>query len=159
MGEMGTAPDAAAQSLADVATELVKDARLHRGKGPAFRIFEGWSFGLSFGPVMPTPEVFDRFKDSVAARLGAGKLLAGMTYDEFSRKLEETRSLDEDLGDRWIFSASLYPRGRGSTEKDWRLLGVMCAAVGAPRDSLQTPFETTNPNDVHYWMWSEEKSS
>lgn len=147
------------QALTDVASDLVQDARLRRGRGPAFRIFEGWSFGLSFGPVMPTAEVFDQFKDSVAQRFGAGKLLAGMTFDEFSRKLKEERAIEQGLGDRWIFSASLYPRGRGSTEKDWRLLGVMCAAVGAPKDSLQTPFETTNPNDVHYWMWSEPERS
>lgn len=143
------------RALTDVATDLVQQARLRHGKGPVFRIFEGWSFGLSFGPVMPSAESFERFKDSVARRLGAGKLLAGMTFDEFSRKLEEERSIEEELGDRWIFSASLYPRGRSSTEKDWRLIGVMCAAVGAPKDSLQTPFETTDPNDVHYWMWSE----
>jgi hypothetical protein len=121
--------------------------------GPAFRIFKGWSFGLSFGPVMPSRQDFEKFKQPVAERLGVGRLLVGMTFDEVSHKLEESRSLGEDLGDRWIFSASLYPRGRSSVEKDWRLLGTMCAAVGAPQDSLQTPFETTNPNDVHYWIW------
>src|SRR5271169_3175400 len=63
----------------------------------------------------------------------------------------------------WVFSAMLYPRGRGSVLDDWRVLGSMSNAVGVPEgaeamgDTLRTA-----PNAVHKWMWQdppEEKSS
>jgi hypothetical protein len=32
-------------------------------------------------------------------------------------------------GHAWIFSAQLYPQGRGSEESDWKFLGEMAGAV------------------------------
>ncbi len=55
----------------------------------------------------------------------------------------------------WIFSAMLYPRGRGSVEADWTLLGAICAAVGVPRDSLMGNTIEKNANAVHKWAWTE----
>ena len=59
---------------------------------------------------------------------------------------------------QWILSASLHPRGRSSVDEDWRLLGQMTYAFGAPEDSCRTPLETTHPNDVHYWIWDDSSS-
>jgi hypothetical protein len=59
------------------------------------------------------------------------------------------------IDDQWIFSASLHPRGRSSTQEDWKLLGMMLCAVGAPMSGCRTPLETTDPREVLYWMWSE----
>ena len=53
-------------------------------------------------------------------------------------------------------SASLYPPGRGSKDVDWEFLGQVVAVLGAPRDALVTPFETTPPNAVHHWTWTPE---
>jgi len=56
----------------------------------------------------------------------------------------------------WVFSAMLYPRGRGSVRDDWEILGMMTSAVGSPPgneamgDTLRT-----SPNAVHKWMWQD----
>lgn len=42
----------------------------------------------------------------------------------------------------WIFSAMLFPRGRGSVAEDWRFLGAMGAAVGVPAGEIETVTET-----------------
>jgi hypothetical protein len=140
-------------TAADVGAALRKDAKRNTGKEPSFRFFNGWKFGLSYGPTpMPGRDVVDRFKKSVAERLGAPKEIAEASYEklaEMSQAVDAAHLLDHE----WIFSASLHPRGRGSVEADWNLLGQMVAAVGAPIDSCKTPVETTHPNDVHYWIW------
>lgn len=59
-------------------------------------------------------------------------------------------------GYEWILSAQLCPQGRGSKESDWKFLGEMAGAVGAPVESLVTPFDETHPNDTHYWIWPSE---
>jgi hypothetical protein len=157
----GLAPaDASARTLDLVASSMRKEAELTRKKGggpPAFRVASGWKFGLSHGPVpTPTREVWERLGDSVMDKFGFKNKPS--SYDEFLRMLEEAKAhgADQLLSREWIFSASLHPRGRSSTEADWRFLGQMAYAVGAPPDSLKTPFETTPPNDVHYWIWFED---
>ena len=56
-------------------------------------------------------------------------------------------------GFAWHLSASLSPKGRASTERDWQQLGKIAAYVGAPKEPTIVP---ENPNDVHHWMWLEE---
>ena len=55
--------------------------------------------------------------------------------------------------DGWHLSASLYPKGRSSTDADWRFIGEATAVLGAPESALLTPFDKTDPNDVHHWQW------
>ena len=52
----------------------------------------------------------------------------------------------------WHLSASLSPRGRSSTERDWQMLGRIAAHLGAPRDPSIVP---EDPNGVHHWQWFE----
>lgn len=49
----------------------------------------------------------------------------------------------------WRFSAKLMTRG--STEKDWELLGRLASLVGAPDKMPETI--RTDPNATHYWTW------
>ena len=143
----------------DVARVMRKEALKNTGKAPTFRIYRGWRFGLSYGPVpMPTREEWHLLKDSLIKRLGLGHLMtAPSSYEDM---LAAVAKLDVTLGDdafrrEWIFSASLHPRGRSSVQEDWRFYGEMAAAIGAPEGSLMTPIETTDPNAVHYHIWSE----
>jgi hypothetical protein len=64
-------------------------------------------------------------------------------------------TFDEPLG-MWCFSACLWPRGRGSTLEDWRLLGEWAKAIGVPDgcECLGNTIET-QANAVHKWFWPE----
>lgn len=136
--------------IVDVAAALCKEAKQSTGRGPAFRIFRGWRLGLSYGPIpLPPRDVVNALKGPVATRVGAPKL-GEASYEEIF-----AANAVKDVDRQWIFSASLHPRGRSSVENDWFFLGKMCAAIGAPINSCVTSVETTNPNDVHYWMWDE----
>jgi hypothetical protein len=58
----------------------------------------------------------------------------------------------------WIFSAQLYPQGRGSTEKDWEDLGRWSAVVGVPPGQVAMGNTVlTSPNAVHKWIWVDDK--
>jgi hypothetical protein len=60
----------------------------------------------------------------------------------------------------WGFSASLYPSGRGSTENDWKRLGLWAHAVGVPDGDREIGRTIdTVPNAVHKWMWMESEES
>jgi hypothetical protein len=135
-----------------IADELKAKARAAEDGRPVMMTLNGWSFGLSLG-VTPTPsrEQYEAFYDSVHERIGGGPK---PTYEEMVAAMEVAR-LKGERGGQWIFSACLHPRGRGSKEEDWHFLGKMTAALGAPEGSLKTPFETTDSNAVHYWMWDE----
>lgn len=50
----------------------------------------------------------------------------------------------------WHFSGMLYPRGRGSTEKDWKWIGTMVGYLSGPAEPMFWP---TNPNEPHHWSW------
>lgn len=64
-------------------------------------------------------------------------------------------SVDEfGTGPLRVFSAQI--KTPGSTPDDWRLLGEIVAAVGAPIEALRTPFDTTPPEATHYWIWHED---
>ena len=52
-----------------------------------------------------------------------------------------------------IFSAQLIPPGRSSSEDDWKTVGMMAAALGAPLDAILTPLAEADPNLSHYWIW------
>jgi hypothetical protein len=144
--------------LGAVARALRKEAKARTGKPPTFRIFRGWKFGLSYGPLpMPDRAVIEALKGPIAARVGQPEL-AHASYEQIAAAVacaDKTPAYDH----QWIFSASLHPRGRASIEDDWTLLGQMWSAIGAPIDSCRTPIETTDPNDVHYWIWTEEPAS
>ena len=143
-----------AEVCADIARVMRKAACKTRGKGPEFRVFAGWKFGLSRGPVpLPDKQVVDSFKESLGQRIGRPDLGAA-SYEEIAAA-SEAADAGKLLDHQWIFSASLHPRGRGCSEEDWRLLGMMVAAVRAPEDSCQTPLDSTDPSAVLYWMWSE----
>jgi len=68
--------------------------------------------------------------------------------------------------EHWGLSAKLTPFGRGSTEKDWGVLGSMLALVvkgsGYPDSAREveplTPIETTHPNATLHWMWHADGS-
>jgi hypothetical protein len=53
----------------------------------------------------------------------------------------------------WYLSASLYPRGRTSTDRDWGHLGAALGILGASRDALLTPIESTPSSAVFHWAW------
>jgi len=72
-----------------------------------------------------------------------------------------------DGTEHWGLSAKLVPFGRGSTEKDWRVLGSMLSLVvkgsGYPAERPMpeplTPIETTHPNATLHWMWHADGSA
>lgn len=67
-------------------------------------------------------------------------------------------SFDARLG-LWMFSAQLYPYGRGSVGSDWTFLGKMTAAVGVPDGVREMGLTVeTSPNAVHKWAWVEDIS-
>lgn len=142
------------------ADEFKREAKLARGRA-VFRNVQGWRFGLSFGqPSDITREEFEHVKRGSASAFakGAARLLPD-TYEEFCEKLAKEVEEAKERGitnKTWTFTASLHPRGRSSTEKDWQYIGKFVAALGAPLGSLMTPPGTTHPNDVHYWMWEDE---
>ncbi len=151
----------------DVARAMRREAIKSRGKEPTFRIYRGWKFGLSYGPIpVPTREVWEKLEqlpggiEGIVKRFPGLKAPLKMMYDEFRTQL---KAATEAVGDaakilhdyEWILSASLHPRGRSSVEADWHFYGQMMAAIGAPANSLVTPIETTDPNAVHYNIWCE----
>jgi hypothetical protein len=142
---------------AAIAAVMIKEAKRSRGGEPAFRIAFGWKFGLSYGPTpLPDKEVVDRFKGPIGQRMGEPSF-ATATYEQIA----DAQKVGDALGlidHQWVFSASLHPRGRASVDDDWRLLGQMVAAVGAPEGSCRTPMLTTDPNDVHYWIWTDPEA-
>jgi hypothetical protein len=79
-----------------------------------------------------------------------------------------SRYEEEDGRIHWHLSAALHPKGRGSSEKDWRWLGTMSAYLGAPRDPFIQPEEgkgqlvedpTLHPaNRPVHWNWVEESN-
>lgn len=141
-----------------IADDLKARARAASGKQPPVLTISGWKFILSYGEVPPiTQEQYEFAYDSIAAKFG----LTGpkQTWEEFSKELAAAKAsgAPSGLSRLWILSASLFPAGRSSTEKDWRFLGEMLRALGAPKDSLRTPLETTPPNAVHFWTWNDPK--
>jgi hypothetical protein len=153
----------------DVARAMRKDALKNVDKDPLFRIYRGWKFGLSYGsPPVPTREVWEKLAAlpggiaSIITRIGFKEVPKDLSYDAFLSQLEAAKKVGlglEVIHNEWTCSASLHPRGRSSDEEDWRLFGQMMAAVGAPKGSLVTPIETTDPNAVHYCIWREDSSS
>jgi len=55
---------------------------------------------------------------------------------------------------RWHLSAEL--RTNFSEESDWKELGMVLAAVGAPLDSCLTPVDKADPASVLHWDWAGE---
>jgi len=155
-------PVVSKDSPADVARVMRKEAIKNTGKEATFRIYRGWKFGLSYGP-MPVPtretwEGLERLPGGIASIIKRFGLKAPdvLTYDEFRKHLDAVGDTLKAVHEsEWILSASLHPRGRSSVEADWRFYGQMMAAIGAPAGSLMTPIETTDPNAVHYNVWSE----
>jgi hypothetical protein len=118
-----------------------------------FRCMQGWKFGLSFGFLRaPTREEYNHVLSghgSAFATKHAKHLPA--TYEEFIERHELQLELLKANGITdctWVLSASLFPRGRPSTERDWQYLGEMIAAIKAPMNALKTPFDTTHPSDA-----------
>ena len=51
-------------------------------------------------------------------------------------------------------SAMLYPKGRSSTEEDWKNLGKIVASSGVPDDISKPPFSLSDdPNAPQHWFW------
>lgn len=166
-------PAIAKDTPSDVACVMRKEALKNTGRDPTFRIYRGWRFGLSFGPVpTPTREMWEGLKrlpggvEGILKRFSfesfdpSTRGLDDFTYEEFRARLDAVHdSVKTVVRTQWIFSASLHPRGRSSVQEDWRFYGEMAAAIGAPAESLMTPIETTDPNAVHYHIWSEIAAS
>ena len=87
--------------LALVADALRKEAKRNTGKDPSFRIFEGWKFGMSFGPVpLPERKVVDAYKGPVGERAGFPEM-GMMNYEQLATLdtlLRETGAMDR----QWI---------------------------------------------------------
>lgn len=138
-----------------------RDEALAKPGGVVWRNVGGWRFGLSFGQMRtPTREEYEHVKRGRGSQYANTQVAPALppTYEEFVKKFEYTQETLRMLGitdKTWCLSASLWPRGRSSTKKDWEYLGQMTAAIGAPMDALKTPLQTTNPSDVHYWVWEE----
>lgn len=137
---------------------------LKRPGDTLFRTVGGWRFGLSYGfGWVPTREEFEHVKhgrgSAFAERMGR-PAIEQMSYAQYVERMLsaiEALKASGQTDKTWILSASLWPRGRPSTKKDWEYLGKMCAAIGVPeKGALLTPFETTAPTDVHYWRWEEK---
>lgn len=138
------------------ADEKRAEAKAHHGQTIIWRA-GAWEFGLSYGTPEepPSREQFELYGRSVADRTNA-RLPA--SYDEFLKgwHLEIERGKAAGIENRtWMLSAILYPRGRNSTEKDWKFLGAATAALRIPIDACLTPLDTTDPNAVHYWQWED----
>lgn len=59
-----------------------------------------------------------------------------------------------------IFSACLFPRGRGSIEADWSTLGAICAALPMPpaaMEQIRQQAEHGDPNGVMKAVWTEKR--
>jgi hypothetical protein len=56
----------------------------------------------------------------------------------------------------WQLSASLSPRDRKATDRDWQMLGKFAAHVGAPQDPFYVPEDA---RDAHHWQWTESTAS
>jgi hypothetical protein len=52
----------------------------------------------------------------------------------------------------WHLSVTLFPRGRGSTDADWKFLGQAVAYLGGPPQPLLGMPE--DPNAPIHWSWS-----
>lgn len=71
-----------------------------------------------------------------------------------------------DGTEHWGLSVKLFPFGRGSSERDWQVLGSMLALIvkstGYPAERPMpeplTPIETTHPNATLHWMWHADGS-
>ncbi len=100
---------------------------------PHFWKEHGWSFGLSFQPLDPQSK-------------GQAPLLA---------LVEQLTGAPAPGACYCVFSAVLWPRGRGSSEQDWERLGSTLAALQIPAEACATPLEHQDPNAVHYWLWFE----
>ena len=55
----------------------------------------------------------------------------------------------------WHMSALLWPKGRGSNDSDWSMLGRIAAHVGAPETPTLVP---DDPGHAHHWSWMEASS-
>ncbi len=57
----------------------------------------------------------------------------------------------------WVFSAMLFPKGRGSIAGDWRDLGAWTSAAGVPigQREIEESIDR-DPSAVHKWVWREE---
>ncbi len=58
---------------------------------------------------------------------------------------------EENVGHSWHLSTMLYPRGRSSTEVDWRVLGHIAYILGAPGEITIMPVDA---NQLHHWIWT-----
>lgn len=68
-----------------------------------------------------------------------------------------TRFHETDGSYRWHLSMMLYPKGRGSTEEDWKWLGRLAAYLGAPEKPLV--MRENAPNAPVHWNWVDEPST
>jgi len=131
-----------------------------------------------------SPELWKDFFDYVARRQrgeapapseGAGIGIAERGLDYRAKALRERGQMvrwydgawsfllscgTEELAEvpMWIFSAQLYPPGRGSTESDWVDLGRWSHAVGVPRGQAEIGDTIRrSANAVHKWSWVDDK--
>ena len=154
--ERGEAPPPSGATDVAVLVRALRDGAATARRGvPFFRVYRGWKLGLSSGlPPLPTKEQHESL-DLAALAKQFGWETPPCSYEEM---IAAAAKADAARMGQWILSATLHPRGRASTQGDWELVDRIAAALGAPQDSLRTPLETTDPNDVHYWMWLEETS-
>jgi hypothetical protein len=71
-------------------------------------------------------------------------------------RLVLSRARTEDGQYLWQFSASLSPRDRKASERDWQMLGKIAVHIGAPRDPYYVPEDA---RDAHHWRWAEAMSA
>jgi len=142
--------------MASFADDFKAEAR--RSDVPVRKVIRGWAFILSHGAVKPDAELMACLSDeqvaSVLKRVGASTGDSSIS-DVRKHAVDAAEDPAPTAKFMWVFSACLNPRGRSSTGADWKFLGEMTAALDIPDGALATPFETTDPNGVHYWIWYE----
>jgi hypothetical protein len=115
------------------------------------RVANGWSFCLSYGAVDPL-HAADAAADANLRMEHAGRDVTNEVMERL-KTTEISEEAKEALKGEWMFSAKLWPPGRGSTEADWAYLGKMLFAMGAPKKA--PPTIENAPNDTHYWVWKD----
>ena len=116
--------------------------------------------------------------DQVAPLVAEAKRLGGHApscsrpeVPEIARVTVEGWSLCLDMHEHdgvghFGFSAKLFPPGRGSTMRDWRVLGQLLAEVtratglssDLPMPDPIVPIEEAHPNATIHWVWHDDGS-
>ncbi len=100
---------------------------------------------------LPIDESMPKLRAAARSGVDSG-LKPAPTRTVYGWRLCLSRTRFPDGRYSWHLSASLHPRWRATTDRDWQRLGKIAAHLGAPRDPFFVP---EDPRDVHHWKWFE----